>query len=156
MKGDPPPFLRFYVGLPLLPLKSRLADFLVRQLKPPQQSITPRECIRVLVHHITHPPKPLQPSTTPFEACMFIPTIPDNDSNHASILWPLFRNSPPSILLLESPCPFVRPEQNFSRIIHTCSIVKYQGSQMYASYINASTHMHNDQGAYVYASCIHA
>ena len=47
-----------------------------------------------------------------------------------------------SILLLESPCSSVRwsvrPEQNFSRIIHTCSIVKYQGSWMYASYINAS------------------
>ena len=43
-----------------------------------------------------------------------------------------------SILLLESPCQLVRPEQNFSRIIHTCSIVKYQGSWMYASYINAS------------------
>ena len=42
------------------------------------------------------------------------------------------------ILLLESPCSFVRSEQNFSRIIHTCSIVKYQGSWMYASYINAS------------------
>ena len=28
--------------------------------------------------------------------------------------------------------------QNFSRIIHTCSIVKYQGSWMYASYINTS------------------
>ena len=42
------------------------------------------------------------------------------------------------ILLLESPCSLVRPEQNFSRIIHTCSIVKYQGSWMYASYINTS------------------
>ena len=45
-------------------------------------------------------------------------------------------------LLLESPCLFfrwsVRSWQNFSRIIHTCSIVKYQGSWMYASYINTS------------------
>ena len=45
------------------------------------------------------------------------------------------------ILLLESPCPSVRDK--ICRIMdicitHTCSIVKYQGSWMYASYINAS------------------
>ena len=50
-----------------------------------------------------------------------------------------------TILLLESPCssvrPFVRPSvrNKICRIIDTCSIVKYQGSQMYASYINASS-----------------
>ena len=50
-----------------------------------------------------------------------------------------------SIRLLESPCPLVRPSVRSSvrdkicRIIHTCSIDKYQGSQMYASYTNASS-----------------
>ena len=65
-------------------------------------------------------------------------------ARHASYIcapWPRVSGSriyASYILLLESPCPLVRPEQNFSRIIHTCNIVKYQGSWMYASYINTS------------------
>ena len=56
---------------------------------------------------------------------------------------------------------FVRPEQNFSRIIHTCSIVKDRGTLINSSYMHVSGPRIMDKCimhiiSYSYASWIYA